>query len=290
MTPPSFPTSTGDGRPTTGERQPEAASTLVADAGVVISRSPGLATARVRTSSDLPLAALVGLLADTTGGLLALDTVAPVRIATSHLSLHLAVPAIDGEVEATARLVRHGRSAVLTQIDITEPDGGTLVAVASLTFAIIGEQRPNGSAPHHPAGGDEMASPDRPGGPTSPLLAEVLRVGDVASEDRRASLTIDMEPRLRNSFGALNGGILTGCMANTAAAATHGELGPGARAIQLTQSFLAPGRGDRLLVAAEQLATPLPDGALVEVTMTDPDHDDRIVARAHMLVTAAPSR
>lgn len=274
------------------EPPPEQVSTLIADAGISISRHPDHAIAKVRLSLDVPLAGLVGLLADTAGGLLALDTIAPLRIATSQLALHLAMPNTEGEVEATARLLRRGRHAAVTQIDVRRLADGALVGVATLTFAIIGEQRPNGEPTPAQAALGELTDPGDGGEVqpsellASPRLTEMLDIGELQVDDRRATLTINMEPRLRNSFQALNGGILTACMANTAAAASHGLLGPGATAIQLTQSFLAPGRGEHLHVVAEQLATPLPGGALVEVTMTDPEHDDRTVAHAHVIVIA----
>lgn len=123
-----------------GPRPVEQASGLMAAAGLEITHGETSATAGIRVDGPVPGAALTGLLADVTGGLLSLRTMAPLRVATSELSMHLARTRVTGEVTATAQVLRQRRHGLVLTVEVSG-DTGTRLASATLTFAILGEAR-----------------------------------------------------------------------------------------------------------------------------------------------------
>lgn len=258
----------------------EQASGLMAAAGVEISHDEGTATARIHIDAAVPAAALVGLLGDVAGGLLSLWTMAPLRTATSELSLHLSRMHISGEVVATAQVLRRRRHGLVLTVEVADGTG-TRLGDATVNFAVLGEAR-------GPMPTDEGIAPVQHPATT---IEAVLGFGELTRIDDGAELSIVVGDEQRNTFGALNGGLLTAAMSRAAAAAPRSLLGPDPAVVQLTQGFLAPARGPRLAVTARVVGQPTADLAVVEVSMIDPDQDGRQPARATALVTrgVAPS-
>ena len=251
----------------------EQASGLLTAAGVEISHEEGSATARIHLDDTLPTAALVGLLGDVTGGLLSLWTMAPLRTATSELSMHLSRTHVRGEVVATATVLRRRRHGLVLTIEVVDGSGARL-GDAIVNFAVLGEARP-------PAPADEGPEPV-PHAVTT--IGSVLEFGVLTPSEDGADLSVVLADAQRNTFGALNGGLSVAAVSRAAAAAAGTQLGPGAAVVQLTQAFLAPARGPSLQIAARVVGRPTADLAVVQVTMADADRDDRQPVRATALV------
>jgi uncharacterized protein (TIGR00369 family) len=85
---------------------------------------------------------LVATLADLVGGRLAMrgldeDSI----VVTSDLTVHYLGPVTNGPAHAIGRVLRRGRRAVVTRIDIHDGPDGPLAAACTLAFTIVRPQR-----------------------------------------------------------------------------------------------------------------------------------------------------
>jgi uncharacterized protein (TIGR00369 family) len=181
-------------------------------------------------------------------GVLSTQAAAPDWIATHDLGIQLLGQARGDLVTASGRLVRSGRSTIVSELVLW--DGQTMVAAATTTYSRL--ERVGAS------------------GPTKPL--RVLIDLAEADESRRTALdrflgfdvdpdrgTLRFEhlPHLRNSTGAIQGGVIALAMdwlAAELAGRAVGRPGPG-RAIQLQVYYLSQGRQPPFVVQGQTLGS-----------------------------------
>lgn len=159
--------------------------------------------------------------ADVLGGSLCAAVVAPDWMATSSLALRLHAPP-PGPLVMHAEVLRAGRNTVTIEVQIRTAPGGAPVGAATLVFARLARRDDNLDLSGRSAepgarvrfGGGHMGS--------SRFDAELgQRLVDAASGGTETPLA----PYLRNSFGALNGGVAAAIAAGAAAASAGAPLG-----------------------------------------------------------------
>jgi uncharacterized protein (TIGR00369 family) len=78
-------------------------------------------------------------LADLAGGILAARVVAPRLVATLDLNIRYLDPGRVGPIRATGRLLRRGRSTVVTSIEVIDVGADRLMAHSTMTSIILPE-------------------------------------------------------------------------------------------------------------------------------------------------------
>lgn len=192
---------------------------------------------------------VVATLADFALGVLSTHAASPSWVATHDLGAQLLGRPRGPEVTATGRIVRAGRNTIVSELVVVDgSEGREVVAAATTTYSRL-----------------ERAVPS---GPSAPLQKVVdLAEGDEARRaplDRYLGFDVSVEagelrfdhlPHLRNSTGAIQGGVIALAMewlAAEMAGRAVGRPGPG-RATQLQVFFLAGGRTPPFLVRDQVL-------------------------------------
>jgi len=232
-----------------------------------------------------PLATVVDLL----GGSIAAAEVAPDWVATSDLSVHLDLPVPAGRrVTATGRILRSGRTRVVVGVDLHDGAGRSGDAVLGFsrlprraTTPDISDLRPSG-----PQG--------FPRGPDLPELVAWSELLGVRAGELPGTVEASLTARLRNSFGAMNGGVVAS-IAELAALSVCGAdpvggVVPAARLASLVVHYLGQGREGPVVARA----TPPVGGGLpapVRVDIADSGAptlvDGPSMAVAHAVVVPA---
>ena len=238
--------------------------------------SPNVFDAEGRLSTGL-LACIVDGIGGMTSGLASL----PDWIVTTNLALRRSADALvgprgTGPLEVLVRVLRRGRSSVVTRCDVTSADGAE-VATCWLTCAVL---TPEGGPPQftRPVPRLERTVPADPvfHGPPATFfgLAAGGRVGEVL---------LHAEPRLRNPWGIIHGGATAVVLDHAARGLVTGTADPadvtGAIVTDLVVHYLSPGRIGPLVASASQVGSD-GDDHLVRVVVHDRGADDRAVALA----------
>ena len=224
----------------------------------------------------------MALLVDYAAGMLAMQTVAPDWTVTHDLAMHLTgVAPPEGELEADCRVLRAGKSAVISETEVRTP-GGLEVARAYVTFNRVSrrEGTPGVSdtkrvnlaeadeVPRRPldeAIGFRFSEP--PSGP-----AEKHGHGD------RHWVEFDHIPFIHNSLGAIQGGVVALSLERGGSWAAEAELGRPCRTTDLHLHYLALGRSGPFRARAEVLRVE-PKGTVVSrVELVDTGAEDRLLA------------
>lgn len=205
---------------------------------------------------------------DVSGGVLTARAVHPDWIATSSLSMVQRRPATEGTVRIDTRVLRAGRTAVVLGYEVA--DGRGPVAVGTMDFSRLHRREGN---PDITAAGLQVEptrfATDGPA-PDDPIVDHVGLRRDVGAV---GVAELDLTDRVRNSLGAVQGGML-GLVAEAAAESVGAAaLGcPTARTVDLTLDYVAvantgPVRGEAEVVRVDG-AAPL-GAARCRVEITD---------------------
>ena len=104
-----------------------------ADLAVELEHGPTLAGPRGAMQGGL-----VATLADIVGGRMAMAGLDEGSIVvTSDLTVHYLGPVIDGPAHAVGHILRRGRRAVVTRVDVYDGRDGPLAAACQLAFTIV---------------------------------------------------------------------------------------------------------------------------------------------------------
>lgn len=94
----------------------------------------------VNTSGGLQ-GGFIATLVDIAAGTAVLESgTTSTRIATSDLNLRYLRAIRSGTAQATAHIVHSGRRSVVVQVDVTELPAGELAAIATVSFAHVGDK------------------------------------------------------------------------------------------------------------------------------------------------------
>jgi acyl-coenzyme A thioesterase PaaI-like protein len=231
-----------------------------------------------------PLMTVVDVLAGSLVG----RVLAPDWMATAQMSLHLGDPPADGQVVADATVVRNGRTTVVVEVLLSAeghdgPSGADRpCGEAMLTFVRL---------PRRDTNLDLSGFEVRFGEPTTFALADSgltaswddaigARVLDAAT----GRIVVDVGPYVRNSFGAVNGGVVAS-VADVAARALASSSGVApVRTTDVVVHYLTQGRVGPLSTVASVVRDG-PTGTLVRVEVRD-DGDPGPGGRPRVMVVA----
>jgi len=239
-------------------------------------------------------AGVLAALVDVVAGSAALRSLHPDWMATADLTLQVVRPAVGPWVEARASVVRKGRTTLVVEVVVSNVDdsgravtgpGGiaTPVAWSTLTFAVLPARD---SAPMRDLSGEfpvrwEMAD--------SQLDRPIDRELGIAVEDAAAGVvSLPVADYLRNSFGAVQGGVMA--MLGEVATAARLEAGrpPDAGPVVVTGlqvAYLALGRVGPIVSRTRLLGSDPgsqgggadgPGGGTAVVELLDRGVDDRL--------------
>lgn len=224
--------------------------------------------------------------ADVVSGFLVGRVIAPDWMATSQIAVHLVdAPAPVGSVSIDVAVRRAGRTTVVVVADIVDGDSGAPAGDGVLTFVRLPRRDGNIEIPDTPVVVGTRSSMTLPGsGFTRRYREEIgIEVLDPASGSAR----MQVSEYVRNSFGAVNGGVVTSLAAEAAAAMAGPRLGRPARPLDLTATYLSQGKVGPLVARSRPLRTD-DRTALVRVEVTDEgsasddDPGGRVLVIAHV--------
>jgi uncharacterized protein (TIGR00369 family) len=199
-----------------------------------------------------PMAGVLATLVDMVAGGVSVRAAAPDWIATSDLSLSLTRPAAGPQVEARAHVIRKGRTTLIVGVELLDapgegrPGSGPPVGVAMVSFSIL--PRRETTLVIDP----EAMSRTRFGGGGGRLDRHILEaIGIEVVDGRGGRLSLPLADYVRNSFGAVQGGIM-GLVGEAAGAmAVAGALGVEAAAtVDLHVAYLALGKVGPIVATA----------------------------------------
>ncbi len=284
------------------------------DLGVTVELHPdGTARGAIPIGPDVlledghPRAGIVGVLVDSVAGAVAVMSARPERVATADMAMHLLRPVRYGlgsvlTVEAT--VTRRGRTTVVIEATVRDgpeagpvdgPEAGPVdgpeagpVGWATLTFALLPAREhqltPGGQLrldevvrTEFGAGSDRRSVLERIG--FAPRTLEVDGVGGVGGRVAVVSpgdvVSLEVVDYVRNTFGAVQGGIVTLMVDEAARRAV-----PGAAVVDLHLAFLAPCKEGPIVGRADVLEAPGAGPGTVLVELRDVGAGDRVTTIA----------
>ena len=242
------------------------------------------------------------VLTDVLGGFLVGRVIAPDWMATAQLALHMFEHPGVGELRIGATVVRAGRSTVVVSADIAVgparpaghgvsgagSDGPRRVGAAELTFVRLPRRDTTLDLPTDgPSAGRRLSLAVPGSGLTAPLRRSI------GVDESRGSVALEVTPYVRNSFGAVNGGVVAALAAAAAEGAAAERTGVPTRVADVVVTYLAQARVGPVEASASVLRVDGPV-ALVRVEVRDPglpDDDGRprvaMTAHVHCVTDAA---
>jgi len=237
----------------------------------------------LRGPTDLAHPGALATLVDAVGGGLAATAARPDWIATADLTMHLVPCPGVTRVQAAGRVLRAGRTTVVLEVDMTG-DGGDVLGIASMTFAIL--PRRDGNPIIDPVAATRRTTMARPdSGFTQSLETTTgLRVLD----DATGAVQLPLTDYVRNTLGAVQGGM----MAMTAAVAAERALSAAAQThldiVDLQVTYLALAKVGPV-TSTVRILDHQPDFATAHVELTDAGADGRITTIVRARGVRAPA-
>lgn len=238
--------------------------------------------ATYRPAGDGPTS-LGGLLTvvDVLAGTVCMRAISPDWMATSGLTFHLCDALPAGPLEVDARLLRAGRTTVTLEILVAGP-GEQPVGEGVVTFARLARRDTNLflEDTEDAAVGTRIEFPTdraRPVGRGHTLL-DAVRC-EVVDADGGVTRT-PMTPYVRNSFGAMNGGVVASLVEAAALASM-----PDGRVQDLAIHYLAQGKVGPIDTRVRVLRRDAAQRS-VRVEVLDTGEEERTMAVAHVGVSA----
>ena len=233
-------------------------------------------------------------LVDVIGGGLAAHAARPDWIATADLTLHLVDDARAGTVRARARVLRAGRTTVVLEVALATEQAhggaGATLGLATMTFGVLPRRD-----------GNPVISDDASRSRSTLALADsgfrrpfIDAVGVRLAErgERRATVELQPDDYIRNSLGAVQGGIVATLVESAAREALRDACGAPVVARDLQVTYLALARvGPVRATATALFATPRgstrPFGTAA-VDVVDAGNEARLTTTARV-VAALPA-
>jgi acyl-coenzyme A thioesterase PaaI-like protein len=242
------------------------------------------ASEHVCHASGVPRAGVLSILVDVVGGGLAAMAVRPDWIATADLTLHLTPRTVAGEIRAHGAVRRRGRTTVVAEVTLDAIDaGGTPVplGLATMSFAVLPRRDTNlvidqvdvvtRSTMATETSGLTTAFPDR-------IQLTVVEAGAGVVE-------VPLDDYIRNSLGAIQGGVMAATAAAGAEAALGAACGRAVETVDLQVTFLALARVGPIRTRARVLESDPAYGA-AHVEIVDTGAADRVTTLARVVAVA----
>lgn len=266
------------------------ASHFLRDLGIVIERDPvdpertlaGIEiTPALLDASGRPRLGVLATLVDVIAGDGAIRAALPNWAATSDLNLCVDQLPQQGPIEASLRILRSGRQTVLLEASLRAPGFASACGLATLTFMVLPARENDEKAEHFSAA---VASRTEFGGPDSGFTQPICTAIGLEPDPEDASIMrLAIVPYVRNSLGALQGGV--GAMLLEATAERHASAlleGP-VRVRSLAVHYLKLGRVGPVRAVARSLAQ-TPGGLLTRVELVDEGAEDALLSVATIQV------
>jgi uncharacterized protein (TIGR00369 family) len=195
-------------------------------------------------------AGALATLVDVVGGGLAAHAARPDWIATADLTLHLVSAVPDDAVEARGRVLRRGRTTVVLEVGLAGAHGDTL-GIATMTFSVLA-RRDSNPVLEAPDGDTARMSLSVDGsGFRRPFVDALgLQVADGAP----GAVLLTPTPYVRNSFGAVQGGVMATLVESSAREALRDACGAPVESVDLQLTYVALGRTGPIRATAEVLS------------------------------------
>jgi uncharacterized protein (TIGR00369 family) len=230
-------------------------------------------------------AGVLATLVDVVGGSAALRALHPDWMATADLTLQVVQPVVGPWVEARATVLRRGRTTLVVEalvfdldedgVDVVGHDGEVSpVAWASMTFAVLPGRD---STPVRDLSEELPVRWAMTGAGLDQPVTEVLGITVVDAADGVVSLPV--AEYLRNSFGAVQGGVMATIGEEAATAMLGARGGPDGEPVVVTDlqvAYLALGRVGPIVSRSTRLANDGAHGGSVVVELIDQGADDRL--------------
>jgi uncharacterized protein (TIGR00369 family) len=219
---------------------------------------------------------VVATLVDVLGATLAIRAIYPDWIATAGLSIYMASPAMSGTIVASGTVIRAGQSINVIDVGISEESSGTThtstsIGSAIMTFSRLPRRKDTIEVEADSVNGLTFAVEG------SGLSRRYLdEVGLQILDDRAGTVEIKMTDYVRNSFGAIQGGIiaLLGDIAGQCAA--RAATGQPLITKDLTIHYLSQGKVGPFRTRARLLRR-TSDTASTRVEVVDAGANDRLL-------------
>lgn len=221
-------------------------------------------------------AGVLATLVDIVGGSIAMRAVHPDWMVTADMSLQVVRPAVGPVVEARGSILRQGRTTLVVEVEVF--DGGAddrPVAWSVLSFAVL------------PLANGDRAAVDLQSLPSSTVFGipgldqHLLDVLSIASGDQPDTLAMPIDQYVRNSIGAVQGGVVALLAEVAAARAVAASLQTAAPVVStdLQITYLATGRIGPLVARVRSVtADPASGSGRGIVDLVDTGADDRLAA------------
>jgi uncharacterized protein (TIGR00369 family) len=203
---------------------------------------------------------------------------------TSHLSVHSIRPVREGRITACAELVRCGRRAIVVTADVADARSGDPVASTTVSFSRLQLDRRvvafDADAEH------ERIDFTRRDGPVGATLLE--RIGVRPRGTAPGELEIDVTDFVRNSMGAVQGGVLAALAEAAAESALRAGTGVPLVVADLAIHYLELGRTGPIRTRAQVLRRGA-GHAVARVEITDGETPERRLCLATATAASAGS-
>ena len=227
-------------------------------------------------------AGVLATLVDVVGGSAALRALHPDWMATADLTLQVVHPVVGPWVEARATVLRRGRTTLVVEAlvfdldedgaDVVGRDGeASPVAWASMTFAVLPGRD---STPVRDLSEELPVRWAMTGAGLDQPVTEVLGITVIDAADGVVSLPV--AEYLRNSFGAVQGGVMATIGEEAAAAMLGADTDEPVVVTDLQVAYLALGRVGPIVSRSTRLAGDGSAGGSVVVELIDQGADDRL--------------
>jgi uncharacterized protein (TIGR00369 family) len=220
-------------------------------------------------------AGVVATLVDLLGASLAIRAIYPDWLATAGLSIYMTRPAISGTIVASGTVVRAGQSMNVIYVDISEKlnsaNPGTSIGNAIMTYSRLPRRKDTIEVEADSVNGMTFAIAG------SGLSRRYLdEVGLQILDDTAGIVEIKMTDYVRNSFGAIQGGIVALLADIAGQCAARAATGQPLITKDLTLHYLSQGKVGPFLTRARMLRK-TSDTALTRVELVDRGANDRLL-------------
>jgi uncharacterized protein (TIGR00369 family) len=232
----------------------------------------------IRNLSGSVRAGALAVLVDVVGGGLAAVAARPDWIATADLSLHLTPRRVGGDVEARGRVVRKGRTTVVLEVDLVDTAGGASLGLATMTFAVLPRRDTNLSVDQA-----DLVTQVSFGLEDSCFATGFHEQVQLTVVDAGAGVTeLALRDYVRNSMGAVQGGIVAAAASAAAEHAVADACGGPVEAVDLQISYLALVKAGPMRTTAMVLDAQ-PAFGTTRVEIVDAGADERVTTVARVV-------